>query len=613
MSTPLGKYTAAERRHWAFQPRMHPVVPSFAQDSERSWAKSPVDAFVLARMMKESLTPAPEADRATLIRRITLDLTGLPPTPTEVTAFVKDRSPKAWERVVERLLASQHYGERWGRHWLDIVRYSDSDGYEYDANRPDAWRYRDYVIRAFNNDKPYDRFVQEQLAGDEIAPQEDETLIAAGFNRLGPLRKNAGNQMVASSRNEQLTEMTNIAGAGILGVTLGCARCHDHKFDPFRQSDYYRMQAFFAATEADDLVKASEQEQKAWKAKAAPIQKEMARLSKEIAKHKDGTGVTGLQKQLEEKQDELPEPLPALFTVKDNFATKAEIHLLARGDYQNKGERVGMRVPGIFLAEGAPEVPEDTAKPRAELAKWITDPSNPLTARVAVNRIWQYHFGRGIVGTPNDFGRMGERPVNPELLDYLANEFVAGGWSVKHMQRLILMSNTYRQASEVSAQIREKDPDDRYLERFPRQRLDAEEIRDAMLAASGRLNAKAGGPPVMLPLDATLVNALYKPSQWRPAKDISDYDRRSIYLIVKRNLELPFMQVFDAPDMLVSCPRREVSTHAPQALEMLNGDFANAQAKALSERLLKEAGQIPSDRSTLLIGLPRAGRRRSRR
>jgi hypothetical protein len=593
MSAPLGKYTAAEQRHWAFQPRMHPVAPSFTLASEQSWAKSPVDAFVLARMKKESLNPAPEADRATLIRRITLDLTGLPPTPAEVTQFLKDRSPKAWEKVVERLLASPHYGERWGRHWLDIVRYADSDGYEYDANRPDAWRYRDYVIRAFNNDKPYDRFVQEQLAGDEIAPQEDETLIAAGFNRLGPLRKNAGNQMVASSRNEQLTEMTNIAGAGILGVTLGCARCHDHKFDPFRQSDYYRMQAFFAATEADDLVKASEEEQKAWKAKAAPIQEEMARLSKEIAKHKDGTGVTDLQKELEAKQDGLPEPLPALFTVKDNFATKAEIHLLARGDYQNKGERVGMRVPGIFLAEGTPELPEDTAKPRAELAKWITDPGNPLTARVAVNRIWQYHFGRGIVGTPNDFGRMGERPVNPELLDYLANEFVAGGWSVKHVQRLILMSNTYRQASEVSAQIREKDPAGRYLERFPRQRLDAEEIRDAMLAASGRLNEKMGGPPIMLPLDATLVNALYKPSQWRPAKESLDYDRRGIYLIAKRNLELPFMQVFDAPDMLVSCPRREVSTHAPQALEMLNGDFANAQAKALSERLLKEAGPNP--------------------
>jgi hypothetical protein len=590
---PLGKYTATERKHWAFQPRMHALLPSFRDPAEKAWATSPVDAFVLARMKKEELIPSPEADRPTLIRRITLDLTGLPATPAEVKQFVNDRSPKAWGKVVERLLASEHYGERWAQHWLDVVRYSDSDGYEYDAQRPDAWRYRDYVIRAFNNDKPYDRFVQEQLAGDELMPEEDEALIAAGFNRLGPLRKNAGNQLVASSRNEQLTEMTNIVGAGLLGVTLGCSRCHDHKFDPFRQSDYYRTQAFFAATEARDLVKASEEEQKAWKAKAAPIQEEIAGLTKDIGKHKDGTGVTELQKQLEAKQDQLPEPLPSVFTVRDNFATKAEIRLLARGDYQNKGDQVGMRVPGIFLAEGTPELSPDTAKPRAELAKWITSADNPLTARVAVNRIWEYHFGRGIVGTPNDFGRMGERPVSQELLDYLANELVESGWSIKHVQRLILLSNTYRESSEVAATIRDKDLDGRFLERFPRQRLDAEEIRDAMLAASGRLNEKAGGPGVMIPLESSLVNALYKPSQWRPAKEISEYDRRSVYLFAKRNLELPFMQAFDAPDMLGSCPRREVSTHAPQALEMLNGEFANQQAKALAARLLKEAGVNP--------------------
>ena len=247
---PLGKYTAAERRHWSFQPRpQHIAAPAFQNAADKAWTKSPIDAFVLARMRKEGLTHTVKADRATLIRRVTFDLTGLPPTPAEVAAFVTDKSPKAWEKVVERLLASEHYGEHWGQHWLDVVRFSETEGFEYDNFRPDAWRYRDYVIRAFNNDKPYDRFIQEQLAGDEIAPQEDETLIAAGFNRLGPVRQNAGNQEVASSRNEQLTEMTNIVGAGILGVTLGCARCHDHKFDGFRQSDYYRMQAFFAAVQ----------------------------------------------------------------------------------------------------------------------------------------------------------------------------------------------------------------------------------------------------------------------------------------------------------------------------------------------------------------------------
>jgi hypothetical protein len=249
-----------------------------------------------------------------------------------------------------------------------------------------------------------------------------------------------------------------------------------------------------------------------------------------------------------------------------------------------------MRLPGVFLPDNAAELPEDTAKPREVLAQWLTDASNPLTARVMVNRIWEYHFGRGIVATPNDFGRMGERPVNPELLDYLANEFVASGWSVKHMQRLILLSNTYQQASAVEPAVAEKDPDGRYLERFPRQRLEGEELRDAMLSVSGVLNEKKGGPGVMVPIDKTLVSALYKPSQWMPAKDASEYNRRSIYLIAKRNLALPFMQVFDSPDMLVSCPRRESSTHAPQALEMLNGDLANQMAKAFSARLLKEAG-----------------------
>jgi hypothetical protein len=589
---PLGKYTAAERRHWSFQPRpQHVEPPVFQTVVDRVWTKSPVDAFVLARMRKEGLNHAAKADRATLIRRVSFDLTGLPPTPAEVAAFVTDKSPKAWEKVIDRLLASEHYGERWGQHWLDVVRFSETEGFEYDNFRPDAWRFRDYTIRAFNNDKPYDRFIQEQLAGDEIAPQEDETMIAAGFNRLGPVRRNAGNQAVASSRNEQLTEMTNIVGAGIMGVTLACARCHDHKFDGFRQSDYYRMQAFFATVQPLDLIKASEEEQAAWKVKAAPIQAEIAQLTKDIAKRtKENLPVTELQAQLDHAQDRLPAALPSLFTVKDDAAQKAQIHLLPRGDYDHPGDAVGMREPGVFLPDNAAELAEDTPKPREVLARWLTDPSNPLTARVMVNRIWGYHFGRGIVATPNDFGRMGERPVNPELLDYLANEFVGSGWSVKHMQRLILLSNTYQQASVVSAAVSEKDPDARYLERFPRQRLEGEELRDAMLSVAGVLNDRQGGPGVMVPMDKTLMGALYKPSQWMPAKDASEYNRRSIYLIAKRNMELPFMQVFDAPDMLASCPRRESSTHAPQALEMLNGDLANQMAKAFSARLLKEAG-----------------------
>ncbi len=604
---PLGKYTASERHHWAFQSRSHPATPAFSDLKDSAWARSTLDAFVLARMKKEKLTPSPQADRSVLIRRLSFDLTGLPPTPAEIAAFVADRSRQAWEHLVERTLSSPHYGERWGQHWLDVVRYSDTDGFEYDTHRSSSWRYRDYVIRAFNNDKPYDHFVAEQLAGDEIGPKEDETLIAAGFNRLGPLRKNAGNQEVSSSRNEVLTEMTNIVGAGLLGVTLGCARCHDHKFDPFRQSDYYRIQAFFAPVYPNDVSKASAEEETAWRLKAAPIRAEIAALQKAIKANKTGEGLTELTKQLEDAEDSLPRPLPSLYSVMDDPAKKTEIHLLQRGDYQNRGDRVGMRTLGVLLPPDTPDLPEDTLKPRVELAKWVTDPDNPLTARVMVNRIWQYHFGRGIVATPNDFGRMGERPSNPELLDFLANEFVASGFSVKHIHRLILMSNTYRQSSAPIASSQEIDPDHKFLSQFPRRRLDAEEIRDSMLSIAGRLNTQTGGPGVITPIEPALVKALYKPSQWEVAKDPAEFDRRSVYLFAKRNLRLPFMEVFDSPDLQVSCPRRESSTHAPQALEMLNGDLSNQAAKAFAERLIKEAGHRPRKQVELAYKLA-AGR-----
>src|SRR5689334_6201133 len=315
---PLGIYTSPERRHWAFRPRAHPEIPKFSEAADQNWAATPLDAFILARLKKEGLQPSLPADRAALIRRACFDLTGLPPAPAEVASFVIDRSPDAWEKLVERLLASPHYGERWGRHWLDVVRFSETEGFEYDTHRPEAWRYRDYVIRAFNNDKPYDRFLLEQFAGDEIAPQEDEDLIAAGFNRLGPLRKNAGNQEVASSRNEVLTEMTNITGAALLGVTLGCARCHDHKFDPFRQSDYYRTEAYFAPVVDNDVPKSTPEEQAAWKAKAEPVTAEIAKLKKELAKHKDDDLSKPLQKQIDELRKQLPPPLPSLFSVKDD-------------------------------------------------------------------------------------------------------------------------------------------------------------------------------------------------------------------------------------------------------------------------------------------------------
>lgn len=589
---PLGKYTATERRHWAFQKRRQPDIPEFSAPADRAWAKTPLDAFILARLKKEGLEPSARADRQTLIRRLYFDLTGLPPTPAAVTAFTADRSPDAYSKLIDTLLASPHYGERWGQHWLDVVRFAETDGFEYDTHRPDAWRYRDYVIRAFNNDKPYDRFLIEQLAGDEIAPQEDETLIASGFNRLGPLRKNAGNQEVASSRNEVLTEMTNIVGSALLGVTLGCARCHDHKFDPLRQSDYYRIQAYFAAVHENNVPKYTPEQHSAWKAQAAPVEQEIKKL-RAAMKHAKDEEKPALAMKLEEIEDRMPPPLPALFSVADDPSKKSPIHLLARGDYRNQGDSVGMRPIGVLLPDNAPELPDNTAKPRAELAKWIVDPENPLTARVMVNRIWEYHFGRGIVATPNDFGRMGERPTHHELLDYLANEFVSSGFSVKRVHRLILMSNTYRQASNTpeSFVAKQKDPDNKLLWKFNRRRLDAEEIRDAMLSISGKLNTKEAGPSVIVPIEKELVNALYKPSQWAVTKDPAEHNRRSVYLIAKRNLHLPFMEVFDAPDELASCPRRESSTHAPQALELLNGTLANEQAASFAARLQAGAGK----------------------
>jgi len=587
---PLGTYTPVERRHWAFVKRSQPEVPKFTLAADRAWVKSPIDAFILARLKKENLRPSPEADRTTLVRRLYFDLTGLPPTPKEVSQFAADKSADAYSKLVDQLLNSPHYGERWGQHWLDVVRFAETDGFEYDTHRKDAWRYRDYVIRAFQNDKPYDRFLTEQLAGDEIAPKEDETLVAAGFNRLGPLRKNAGNQEVASSRNEVLTEMTNVIGSALLGVTLGCARCHDHKFDPIRQSDYYRIQAYFAAAQPQDIPRASLEEQAAYKEKSAELEKQVRELRRGMRTATADEKQARIKK-IEEIQENMPEPPAGLHSMSDDLEHRSPINLLQRGDYQNKGDAVGMRPLGVLLPDGTPELPKDVKQPRAELAKWVADAENPLTARVMVNRIWQYHFGRGIVATPNDFGRMGVRPTHPELLDYLANEFVKSGFSVKHVHRLILNSSAYRQSSAtVNAAAAEKDPENSLLWKFNRRRLEAEEIRDAMLAVSGQLNAKQGGPSVIVPIDKTLVSALYKPSQWAVNKDPADHSRRSIYLIAKRNLRLPFMEVFDAPDTLGSCPRRESSTHAPQALELLNGDLANQEAEALAKRLVSEAG-----------------------
>ena len=590
-TAPSERYTLAERRHWSFQPRKQPAVPRFENEP---WATgSAIDSFILAKLKAEGLMPAPKASRAVLIRRLSFDLTGLPPTPAEVQGFVNDPDPKAYEKLIDRLLDSPRYGEKWGQHWLDLVRFAETDGFEYDTHRNDAWRYRDYVIRSFNRDKPYDQFIREQLAGDEASKIDEEMRIAAGFNRLGPLRKNAGNQEVASSRTEVLTEMTNIVGSAILGVTLGCARCHDHKFDPIRHTDYYRMQAFFAATQPDDVQLAPADEQAAYKKKSDEIDARVKALSKQMA----ASGAAGgeIEQATMKLEDEKPDPPPSLFSVIDDPKNASPIHVLARGDYRNKGPQVQPRPMGVLIPDGTPEFPADVANPRMKLADWLLTAENPLTARVAANRIWLGHFGRGIVATPNDFGRMGARPANPELLDYLANRLVESGWRFKTLHREILVSNAYQQSTQnpMETLAREKDPNNALLWHFERRRLDAEEIRDSALAVAAKLNPKTGGPGVITPADPELIHLLYKPSQWKVNADQTEHYRRSIYLLAKRNLRLPMMEVFDAPDAQISCPRRETSTHAPQALELMNGDFANRMAGFLAERLQREAGPEP--------------------
>ena len=606
VSEPRPEYLDSERKHWSLVPRSRPDIPAFESARDRAWGRSAdapeavregveaVDAFILSKLVENGLRPAPAADRGTLIRRLYFDLVGLPPSPGAVTDFVADPSPDAYPRLVERLLADPHYGERWAQHWLDVIRFAESEGFEYDRHLPGAWRFRDYVIRSLNDDKPYDRFIREQLAGDEIDPENHELKIAAGFHRLGAVRRNAGNQEVASSRNEVLTERTDIVGAAFLGLTVGCARCHDHRFDAVRQKDYYRLQAFLAATHEHNVILASEDEQAAWKKKTEAVKEQIKELrdkSKALPVVERGP----ILAEVARLETTLPSPLPTLCSIQNVAEERTSVHVLERGNWDSKGESVGPRVLGVLLPDGAPEYSADIANPRTRLADWITDLDNPLTARVMANRVWLYHFGQGIVRTANDFGVNGGRPSHPELLDFVANELVDSGWSLKHLHRLMVLSKTYRQDSRspVEKEAAGKDPENRLLWRFSRRRLDAEEVRDAMLAVAGRLNTTMGGPSVMVPIEKELVDLLYKPIQWRPAEDPSEHNRRSVYLIAKRNLRVPFLEVFDQPPLQTSCARRESSTHAPQALELLNGDFSNRLARSFADRLFQEVGEEP--------------------
>lgn len=600
-------FSDGERSHWSYLPRQTTPWPAFASGADRAWLRSPIDAWILTGLRAVELEPAAAADRVTLARRLSFDLVGLPPSLEELDEFLGDEQPDAVERFVDRLLASPRYGERWAQHWLDVVRYAETEGFEYDQHRPGAWRYRDYVIESLNADKPFDQFAREQLAGDELASQQmagnaatpelgqadPRLLTAAGFHRLGPIRRNAGNTDVAFSRNEVLTEMTDAIGAVFLGLTLGCARCHDHKFDAIRQSDYYHLQAFLATTEEFDLPIASADESKRWNDETTRIKDEMKRIREEMQKA-DGEQRTKLVAQLKQLETELPAPLPTLSTMKRAADRPTAIHLLERGQTDKPGPLVGPRVLGVLLAADTRESPHDLPLPKSRLADWVTAPDHPLTARVLVNRLWHYHFGAGLVATPNDFGVNGAEPSHPELLDMLANSLVVGGWQWKPLHRQLVTSSVYRQSSQASdamlARANRVDPDNRKLWRFRRRRLDAEQLRDAQLTIAGHLVQKHGGPSVIVPVEKELIDLLYKPSQWEVTANPAEHQRRSVYLIAKRNLRVPSLEVFDQPDLQTSCARRESSTHAPQALEMLNGSFTNAMADRFAQRLAAEAG-----------------------
>ena len=635
-----------------FRPAHRPAVP---QVKNKEWCVNPIDAFILAQLEGKELTPTPRADKQRLLRRVTFDLTGLPPTLAEQEAFLADESADAYAKVVDRLLASPHYGERWAQHWLDLVRYAETDGFKADDYRPEAHRYRDYVIRALNADLPYDRFVKQQLAGDEVEPDNLDALIATGFNRLWPDEYNAAN--LEQRRQETLDDMTDTAGFVFLGLTIGCARCHDHKYDPTLQTDYYRLQAFFSGFQTRDdipVLEAAKHQQyeeqlHAWEnatrdmreemenlvaakraqtrkhnlekfrpeilecvntppEKRTPYQWQIALMAEKQASTKGLTTKTltdklpedqkkrylELEKQLAAALPRKPEAPSYVMSISDLGREAAPVHLLQGGDWRKPKEVLQPGFPA-FLGGGTvdtslPKGVESTGL-RAALARWLTGKTQPLTARVMVNRLWQHHFGAGIVGTPNDFGALGDPPTHPELLDWLAVEFVEHGWSLKHIHRLMVTSAAYCQDSTVDPhnanhkKALAEDREDKLWWHARRRRLEGEALRDTMLFLSGDLNPRMYGVSARPKLPEKISNYA-----WKPDANIEDQNRRSIYVFVKRNMRYPLFDAFDWPDLHNSCARRPMTTTAPQALLLLNGDFTKERADKLSAELLAKHG-----------------------
>ena len=586
------------------------------RSGERGYGSDVIDVFILKRLTDAGLQPSPEADRRTLIRRLTFDLTGLPPTAEDVAAFVADKADQAYDKLVDRLLSSPRYGERQARLWLDVVRYADTNGYERDEFRPIAWQYRDYVIRSFNQDKPFDQFVREQLAGDELVegapktPAEADMLIATGFLRLGQWDSTASIfQEEPRLRAEMMADLTNTTASAFLGLTMSCCQCHDHKYDPLSQADHFRMRAFFASvTSRDDLAISLAAEQVEIDKHNAAVAQQVASLKAEQAKLDKANKQRheALTQQIAELASKKRQPGRAMGAT-DSGATAPATHIFYQGDFASPREEVSPGFPSFF-APGAASIQSpraNTTGRRLALANWIVSAGNPWTARVIVNRIWQQHFGRGLVETPNDLGYSGARPTHPELLDWLAVEFMQRGWSIKELHRLIVTSSAYRRRSTGGSDVTELQASRLHYGTQDIRRLDAETLRDSLLAVSGLLQPYDSGKPLWPPVPEELRNA--QPAileaekggdggrmQGWYADPIEQTDVRSVFLVRKRCLPIPFLQAFDLPDTTVSCARRDTTVVAPQALMLLNSPEGIRYAQALADRVAAEAGTEPA-------------------
>jgi mono/diheme cytochrome c family protein len=610
--------------HWAFRPLERPPLPPAAAP-----AMNPIDAFIDAGLAARGLPRSPAADKATLLRRATYGVTGLPPTEQEMREFLADESPGAWEKAVDRLLASPRYGEHWGRHWLDLVRYAETNSFERDGVKPHVWRYRDYVIRSLNDDKPYDRFVLEQLAGDELPEPDADSLIATGYYRLGLWDDEPADKRQA--RYDWLDDIVSTTGQVFLGLTINCARCHDHKIDPLPQRDYYALLSFFhnvtpmgdrhmnpafierplpeagvTPAEAADLARERDRRRAEAEANIKAIDqriKEHGDQALDDLARQDLAGWKQLLAELDAEAGRQPKAL----VVSEYGPQAPETFVFARGNphAEPKPEhRVEPAFPGILeppAPEIAPSASGRSSGRRTALANWITSPTNPLTARVLANRIWQYHFGRGIVRSPNNFGLMGDPPTHEELLDWLAAELVAGGWRLKSLHKTILMSRAYRAASTAVPEALARDPLNDALWRFDMRRLAAEEIRDSIHVTSGGFNPQMFGPSVYPDLPQAVLATQSRPGEGWGKSAPAEQARRSVYIHVKRSLLTPILADFDLADPDTSCPVRFTTTQPTQALGMMNGDFLHAQARVFAERIRREAGGTNADQTEAMV------------